>query len=289
MEPSLRRFLPLLAAALLFACCGARVLAFGPEAGDAASDVAFDKGEVAVTERVGNGLPLDLKFVDQTGHPVRLGQYFKAGRPVVLQLGYYGCPMLCELVSQGTVNALKAVSLAPGKDYEFVFVSIDPSETPALAAAKADSYLQAYGRGDAAGWHFLTGTQESIAPLAQAVGFHYKWIGEAGRFAHPAVIMMCTPDGRVSRYLYGVKFDPKDVRNALVEASLAHGGKAVSEPDLICFRYDGRQGKYATAALDIMRTGGVLIMIVLSVWLIRTFRREALERARRPGGPDADA
>jgi len=267
--------LPLL---LLSTSQGSDFLAFGND--DPAKPIPAGAKEVSVTEHLGASLPLDLPFTDESGKTVRLRQYFENGkRPIVLQLGYYGCPMLCGLISQGTVSALKAVDLVPGKDYEFVFVSIDPSEKPTLAEAKKVSYLQEYGRAGVEGWHFLTGAQASIAPLAQAVGFNYKWVQSAGQFAHPAVIMICMPDGRLSRYLYGVRFDPETTRLSLVEASNGKIGTSVDQFLLTCFQYDGRQGKYALAAIGIMRAGGVLTMVIVAVVLIRMFRREARQRA----------
>lgn len=242
--------------------------------------VAPDLKEITVIEHAGSALPLGLKFTDETGQQVTLGQYFSGKRPVILQLGYFGCPMLCGYISQGTITAFKAVSLVPGKDYDFVFVSIDPSEDAQLAAAKKQAYLMEYGGDNASGWHFLTGKQESIAPLAEAVGFKYRWIQSAGQFAHPAVIMMCTPDGKLSRYLYGVKFDPQTVRLSLVEASQGKIGSAIDKLYLTCFQYDGHQGKYAFAAMSIMRGGGVLMIIIVGAFIVRLLRREMKQAAQ---------
>jgi protein SCO1/2 len=254
-------------------------MAFGPEMPDAPL-APPDLKDVKVVEHPGAALPLNLKFVDENGATVTLGQYFTGKRPVVLQLGYYGCPMLCGLISQGTVTAFKAVSLEPDKDYDFIFVSIDPSEKPDLAFHKKQAYMMEFGREGGAGWHFLTGTQDSIAPLAEAVGFKYRWVQSAGQFAHPAVVMMCTPDGKVSRYLYGVHFDPQTVRLSLVEASNGKIGNVVDRAFLTCFQYDGHQGKYALAAVGIMRGGGVLMMIVIGFFIIRAVRKEMKNQAK---------
>jgi protein SCO1/2 len=246
-----------------------------------------DAKNVTVKEHLNAKLPLDLSFVDEAGKPVQLKQYFdNAKRPVVLQLGYYKCPMLCTLVAQGFVNSVKDMPLNAGSDYEVVFVSIDPSETPELAAAKKQSYLQAYKRpGAAQGWHLLTGKKEQIEKLAQAVGFGYKWIEYAGQYSHPACIVLCTPDGHVSRYLYGVKFEPKTVRLSLVEASNGKIGSTVDQFILTCFQYDGHQGKYALAAIGIMRVGGALTVLILAGVLIVLFRREA--RRNREAGRES--
>jgi protein SCO1/2 len=235
--------------------------------------------DVVVTEHVGAQLPLDLTFTDEAGQQVPLRHYFTGNKPVILQLGYYGCPMLCGLMSQGMVEAVKNVSFKAGTDYELVFVSIDPKETPELANLKKQSFVSAYDRGDAAGWHFLTGKQDNIAALAKADGFAYKWVATMGRFAHPASFTICMPDGRISRYIYGVRFEPLTVRESLVEASQGKIGTVLDQAYLTCYAYDGKQGKYAMAAVGLMRAGGVLIMIIVATALVRIFRREAKLRA----------
>lgn len=235
--------------------------------------------DVKVIEHTGAKLPLDLHFVDDTGKPVVLGQYFNGKKPVILQLGYYGCPMLCEYISQGLAESVKSISFTAGKDYELVFVSIDPKETPELAAQKKAAFLASYQRDAATGWHFLTGRQEEIEKLADADGFKYKWVESAGQFAHPPAVTLAMPDGRISRYLYGVRFDPITLRESLVEASNGKIGNALDQGFLTCFRYDGHQGKYALAAIGLMRIGGVLIMIVVATVLIRMLRREMKQRA----------
>lgn len=277
------RTLTLLAAlvATLALCPHAR--AFGPDQ-QAAPVAAADLSGVNVTEHLGAVLPKDLKFVDENGKSVRLGDYFTGKRPVVLQLGYYQCPMLCSLISQGTVNAFKAVSLQPNKDYDLVFVSIDPAETPQLAAQKKQAYAQELGKGGLEGWHFLTGQQPEIEALAKTVGFNYRWIQSAGQFSHPAVIMMCMPDGKVSRYLYGVRFDPTTVRESLVEASNGKIGNSFDQLYLTCFQYDGHQGKYAVAAIGIMRTGGVLVILIVATVLIRMLRKELKQKRLEEAG-----
>ena len=245
--------------------------------------------DITVDEHTGAQLPADLMFTDENAQTVRLGDYFKGDKPVVLQLGYYGCPMLCNLVSRGIAESLKEVKLNTGSDYDVLFVSIDPSEGPKLAFDKKQSFLREYGRDGGAGWHLLTGKEPQIRQLAQAVGFNYRWIDSAGQFAHPAVIMIVMPDGKVSRYLYGVRFAPQTVKLSLVEASAGRIGSAVDQLYLTCFQYDGRQGKYALAAIGIMRTGGVLTMIIVAAVLIRMFRKEAKRRALEDDGAQPPA
>lgn len=247
---------------------------------DGASTEAVTK-DVTVSEHPGAKLPLDLSFVDESGKPVTLGQYFHDKRPVVLQLGYYDCPMLCSYISQGLAASVKSISFTAGKDYELVFVSIDPKETPQLAAEKKASFLKDYARDAADGWHFLTGKQEQIQALAKADGFNYKWVESAGQYAHPAALTLCSPDGRISRYLYGVRFNPTTLRESLVEASNGQIGNTIDQVFLTCFRYDGHQGKYAWAAVGLMRIGGVLIMIVVGTVLTRMFLKERKQKERK--------
>jgi protein SCO1 len=249
--------------------------AAGPTGPDPGGQVTKD---ITVTEHTGDQLPLDLPFTDENGKGVRLRQYFTGKKPVIIQLGYYACPMLCDLISRGLVDSVKQVSLVAGKDYELVFVSIDPAETPELAKQKKENYLKEFGRDSDPGWHFLTGKQEPIAALAKADGFQYKWVAAAGRFAHPASLTLCMPDGRISRYLYGVRFDSLTLRESLVEASGGKVGTALDRAYLTCFQFDGKQGKYAFVAISSMRAGGVLIMIIIGFVLVRMFRREAKQR-----------
>jgi len=218
---------------------------------------------VKVVEHLSAQIPLDLNFIDESGNAVQLKQFFNGKKPVVLQMGYFGCPMLCSLVSQGLVTSLKDMKLNAGTDYDVVYVSIDPSEGPGMANAKKAAYMQAYGHGSAsaAGWHLLTGKQPEIQKLADAVGFQYKWIESAGQFSHPACLMICTPDGRLSRYLYGVKFDPQTVRLSLVEASNGKIGTTVDAFVLTCFQYDGTTGRYALVAINLMKLGGVVAIL----------------------------
>ncbi len=238
---------------------------------------------VAIDEHLNSKLPLDLTFTDDWGNRVQLQKYFTGRKPVILQLGYYGCPMLCDLVSQGTVSSLRNVDLEPGKDYEIVFLSIDPAESREMAAKKKQNYLRAYGRGTGDGWHFLTGQKEPIKQLTQAAGFNYKWVASAQQFSHPAAIILCTPEGKVSRYLYGVQFKSDTLRLSLVEASEGKIGTTVDHFLLTCFQYDGKQGKYAASAMGMMRIGGVLTVIIVAFVLYRLFRREARMRAQGLG------
>lgn len=228
---------------------------------------------IGVTEHLGSKLPLDLTFTDDHGQTVQLGKYFTGKKPVILQLGYYGCPMLCSLVSQGTVDSLRKLTLTAGKDFEIVFVSIDPKEKYDLGADKKDTYVQDYHRqGSREGFHFLVGSEPQIKQLAEAVGFQYKWVESVQQYSHPAVVMIATPEGKLSRYLYGVRFDNQTMRLSLVEASDGKVGSTLDQIILTCFHYDGTQGKYAMTAVNMMRVGGALTVLVLATVLVRAFR-----------------
>ncbi|MCA1633177.1 MAG: SCO family protein [Acidobacteria bacterium] len=184
--------------------------------------------QVDIRQRLNEQIPLDLRFRDEAGREVRLAEYFKRDRPVVLSLVYYECPMLCNQVLNGLVGTLEAVSFTPGQEFEVVTVSFDPREGPELAARKKDTYIKRYRRNGAEnGWHFLTGDRESIDRLAQSVGFGYVWDERSQQFAHASAIMVATPEGRLSHYFYGIEYSPKELRLALVEASAGRIGSPV--------------------------------------------------------------
>ncbi|MDM7914193.1 MAG: SCO family protein [Candidatus Eisenbacteria bacterium] len=239
---------------------------------------------VGITEHLNDPVPLDLRFRDEEGRDVALRDYFHQGRPVVLALVYYECPMLCTLVLNGMVEALKEVPMTPGKEYEIVAVSFNPTETPELAEMKKETYLDQYeleGWGNA--FHFLVGDAGPIHSLTQAVGFGYRWNDETQQFAHQAAIYVLTPDGRISRYLYGVLFDPKTVRLSILEAGEGRIGNTVDQAILYCFHYDPKSGRYVPAAMNLMRLGGVLTMLglggTISVLWLRGRRRHAADES----------
>ncbi len=230
--------------------------------------------EVGFDQRLGQPLPLDATFRDESGRAVRLGDYFQ-GRPVVLTLNYYECPMLCTVVLNGLAGALDTLAFDPGREFEVVTVSFDPKEGPALAAAKKKAYLQRYHRpGAAQGWHFLTGDEASIRRLSEATGFRYAWDAETRQWAHAAGIMVATPDGRLSHYLYGVEYAPKDLRLALVEASGNRIGNAVDQVLLFCYHYDPATGKYGPVVMGMVRGAGVLTLVALVSFIFAMWRRE---------------
>ena len=231
--------------------------------------------DVSIDQKIGQQLPLDLMFKDETGRDVRLGEYF-GSKPVVLALAYYECPMLCTQVLNGMTGALKTLSFDAGKDFDVVVVSIDPRDGYHMAAAKKTTYLEHYGRpATAGGWHFLTGKDESIKPLAAAIGFHYAYDTNLKQFAHGAAIYVATPKGVISRYLLGIDFAPRDLRLALVEASNNQLGTVGDRVLLLCYHYDPSIGKYSGAVLNSIRAGFMLTVGAFLTFVFVSLRRES--------------
>ncbi|MFV2072250.1 MAG: SCO family protein [Thermoanaerobaculales bacterium] len=241
--------------------------------------------EVGVTEHLDAKLPLDVEFVDESGKVVKLGDFFDGERPVILTLNYYRCPMLCGLMLNGVVDGLEQMEWTAGQEFELVTVSINPLETPALAAEKKQNYLKRYGRPSAAtGWHFLTGREPEINRLAETVGFSYAYDPVRKEYAHAAVIFVCTPDGRVARYLYGIEYPPKRLKLALLEASEGKIGTTLDQLILYCYHYDPSNRRYSPVAMNIMRLGAGTAALVLALglglfWLREWRRRKRAERA----------
>jgi protein SCO1/2 len=237
--------------------------------------------DVGIDQKLNAQLPLDAVFRDEEGREVRLGAYF-GDKPVIVNLVYFECPMLCTLVLNGLASALDVLQFDVGKEFEIVTISFDPREGPALAAAKKRTYLQRYRRpGAEAGWHFLTGTQASIERLAKAVGFRYAFDPERQQYAHAAGIVVATPQGRVARYFYGVEYAPRDLRLGLVEAAESKIGSPVDQFLLFCYHYDPRTGRYGAAIMNIVRLGGALTLLVLGGFIALMLYRDA-RRNRRP-------
>lgn len=231
-------------------------------------------------QRLGDDLPLDARFTDSTGAEVRLGDYF-GQRPVIVALVYYECPMLCNLVLNGTVTSLRAVDFDAGSEFDVVVVSFDARETASLAAAKKDNYVTSYGREDAgSGWHFLTGDAANIERLTEAVGFRYAYDEDRDEFAHSAGLVVATPEGTISRYFYGIEFPPRDLRLGLVEAADSRIGTLVDQVLLFCFHYDPATGRYSVATLNAVRVGGVLTVAALVTFMLTALRRERLEASQ---------
>ena len=229
---------------------------------------------VGIEQHLDAQLPLELKFRDELGREVKLGDYF-GKKPVVLSMVYYECPMLCGEVLNGEASVFSALKLDIGKDFDVLTVSFDPTETPDLARGKKRTYVERYGRNGAEqGWHFLTGPQESIAALTDAVGFKYAWDDQTKQFAHAAAIMVVTPQGKIAQYFYGVEYSPKDVRFGLVQASQGKAGNLVDQVLLYCYHYDPRTGKYGAVVSRVLQIAGAVTIAILGGFLIIMFRLE---------------
>jgi len=235
-----------------------------------------------VREHLNDPLPLDLTFTDDSGKQVRLGDYFESGKPVILSLNYSNCPMLCRLQLNGMVEALQEMKWTAGDEFQVVSVSIDPLEPAARARQTKEKYLGLYDRpGSGNGWHFLVGPEQSIDTLAAATGFEYRYLPDRKEYVHPAVFMVCTPDGRISRYLYGVAFDPQTIRLSLVEASEGKVGSTLDKFLLFCFHYDETAGRYGPMAMNQMKLGGGITVALLLIGLIPYWIRSRTPKAVR--------
>ena len=230
--------------------------------------------EIGFDQYIDQRVPLDTTFRDESGATVRLGDYF-GRKPVVLVFAYYDCPMLCTQVINGLSSALGVMSLNPGRDFEIVTVSFNPRDTPASAAAKKANYLERYRRpGAAAGWHFLTGDQANIDRLTKAAGFRYAWDAETGQYAHPSGVIVLTPDGRLSKYLFGIEYGPRDLRLGIVEASAGKVGTPVDSLLLYCYHYDPMTGRYGFAIMRAIRMAGAATVLVIGAFIVVMVRRE---------------
>lgn len=253
----------------------------GPKPGEqpvTATDRPEALREVGFDQRLDAQVPPDIRLRDESGREVRLGDYF-GDKPVLLSLAYYSCPMLCGLHLQGLASSLKPLQLSAGKDFTILTVSFDPRDTSERAAAKKKDSLERYGRmGAEGGWHFLTGDADQIAALTRAVGFRYQYDEKRGEFAHPAGVVVLTPDGHVSRYLFGIEYSPRDLRLGLVESAQGKIGTLVDQVLLFCFHYDPAMGRYSAIALNSVRVGGVLTILGLVAFIGGALRRESVRR-----------
>jgi protein SCO1/2 len=230
--------------------------------------------QVGFEQRLNEQVPLDLAFRDESGHMVRLGDYFGT-KPVILDLAYFDCPMLCPFVLDGLVSSLRALPFNVGDQFNVLTVSFNPRDTVALAVAKKATYVAHYSRpGAAEGWHFLTAEPEAIQRLTQAVGFKYAYDAARDQYAHAAGIIVLTPQGKIARYLYGIEFPPRDLRLSLLEASANRIGSPVDQLLLFCYHYDPVTGKYGLAILKIMQLTGLATVLALGAFVGAMFRRE---------------
>ena len=271
-------------AALLLATCTLHAQTIPGNVGPTAATMPAALQNVGFEPPLNGQMPLDLAFRDETGRNVQLREYF-GQKPVVLAFVYYGCPMLCDQVEQGVVGVLRMLSFNPGRDYEVVFVSFDSRETPQMAAEKKKKALARFRRPETdSGWHFLTGSQESIDAATKAANFRFSFDAKSGLFAHASGVMVLTSDGRISRYFYGVEYPGRDMRLGLVDASSGRIGTPIDHVLLYCYHYDPSSARYSASILKIIRLGGVLTILCIIGAILIFRRRETVAAAnlRRP-------
>jgi len=253
---------------------------FAQDVGDAARPAALSG--VTIEQRLNTQLPLDTEFHDEYGQPVRLARYF-GKRPVILALVYYECPMLCTQILNGVVRTAKAMTLTPGQDYDVLVISFDAKETPAQALAKKTTYMKDYGHPETAGgWHFLTGDTFAIDRVTNAVGFRYQRDPEIAAFAHASAVYVLTPEGRLSKYFYGISYSPTDMRFGLVEASHNKTGSAVDQLLLFCYHFDPHTAKYTGLVVSMVRAAAAATVLLLGGFVFMMLRREKRQKHARP-------
>jgi protein SCO1/2 len=261
---------------------GAPIPGYSRAPGTPASVMPAPLTEVGFDQRLNERLPLDVELVDEEGRTRPLGAYFGA-RPVVLAFVYYDCPMLCTQVLSAMTSALRVLSLEPGKDFDVVAVSFDPRETPHHARTTKTVFVERYGRSSAGkGWHFLTGSEVSIARLTSAAGFRYVWDDDTKQFAHPSGLVVLTPDGRLARYLFGLEYGPRDLRLSLVEAAEGRVGSPIDTVLLYCYQYDPAKGRYGLVVMGTLRVAGVVTVLALGAFVTVMLRRERRKRSLAP-------
>jgi len=281
--------------ALLLAACALDAQTIPSNVGASAATMPTALQNVGFEPPLNGQMPLDLPFRDETGRSVQLRDYFAQQKPVVLAFVYYGCPMLCDQVEQGVVGALRMLSFNPGRDYDVVFVSFDSRETPDMAAEKKKKALAHFRRPETdSGWHFLTGSKESVDAATRAANFRFSFDARNNLFAHASGVMILTPDGRISRYFYGVEFPGHDMRFGLVDASAGKIGTPIDHVLLFCYHYDPTAATYSASILKIIRLGGLLTILSIVGGILISRRRESLAAARNlrhplPGGLERGA
>ncbi|PYT53807.1 MAG: SCO family protein [Acidobacteria bacterium] len=266
-------------AALLLATCTLHAQTIPGNVGSTAATMPAALQNVGFEPPLNGQMSLDLAFRDETGRNVQLREYF-VQKPVILAFVYYGCPMLCDQVEQGVVGVLRMLSFNPGRDYEVVFVSFDSRETPQMAAEKKKKALARFRRPETdSGWHFLTGSQESIDAATKAANFRFSFDAKSSLFAHASGVMVLTSDGRISRYFYGVEYPGRDMRLGLVDASAGRIGTPIDHVLLYCYHYDPSSARYSASILKIIRLGGVLTILFIVGGILIFRRRETVAAA----------
>lgn len=274
---------PVLCLALVAGAADARAQAYRDEAAGMPNTPAPELTGVGLVEHLGGQLPADAAFRDAEGKPVRLGDYFDGKRPTLFVFAYHTCPMLCSLVLDATVRTLNEIEWTVGREFDVVSVSIDPNDTPETATRKRAQVVGNYKRanGSTAGWHFLVGDEANIRKVTDAVGFEYRYDARQKQYAHPAAIYLLTPEGKMARYLYGIQYDPKDVRLGLLEATEGRSVTTTERILLYCYHYDPQGKHYSIVALNVMRLGGVVTLAVFGTFLAIMWARERVRRKNR--------
>jgi protein SCO1/2 len=282
--PSLRRSIAL--ALLLMGTIAAAALAEKNSAPLEPPQAAFLK-KVDFNQRLNSQVPVNLAFTSDRGEKVTLSESMN-GRPTIFVLAYYRCPMLCNQVLNGVARCVQGIDFEPGKDIEIVVVSFDPTDTVELGAQKKKAVVHAFDHeANGEGWHFLVGDEKSVAVAAESVGFQYQYDKSTNQFAHASGIVVLTPQGRVSKYFYGIDYPTRDVRLGLVEASAGNIGSAVDELLLYCFHYDPLTGRYGLAIMRVIRTGGVMTVAAILGFIGYSLRRERKMRPDSTPMPEA--
>lgn len=285
-RPSLRRPICGAAAMLLWLLVAAPQAARGQIVPEPPKYTTQDRPDilkkVGIDQKLGAQVDPNLEFVDSTGQPVRLGQYLDGDKPVVFAFVYYECPMLCTLILNGMVKAFNVMSLSVGEDFEVVNVSMDHKETPDLAASKKEAYLGKYNKPRGRdGWHFLTGSREHVEALAEQVGFRFRYDEGRDEYAHGSALMVLTPDGKVSKYHYGVEYSPRDLRLSLVDASAGQIGNAVDKLVLFCYQYDPTTGEYGVVIMNVLRLTGAATVLALGLFILVNYLRDRRKQRNR--------
>ena len=251
----------------------------------ASEKIPFELQGIGIDEKTGEKIDLGLNFTDENGQPVKLKGYFNVGVPVIIALVYYGCPNLCSLVLNSTIDSLREINLRPGRDYKVVAISFDPRETSKLASAKKASYMdylmksmkeKAPSAAETQNWHFLTGSAKSTQAITQQMGFHYRWDTEILQFAHASAIYVLTPEGQISRMFYGIMYPPRDLKLALLEAGKGKIGSVMDQLLLFCFHYDASAKRYVVMAQKIMMIGGAVTLAILIVFMALFWKKEII-------------
>jgi protein SCO1/2 len=286
------RLLPLLAAAALAllvsaSAVDARAQQWRESSDGMANTPAPELEGVGIVEHLKGQLPADAAFRDAEGKPVHLGDYFDHKRPTLLVFAYHTCPMLCSLVLDATVRSLNEVQWTVGREFDVVSISIDPKDTPETATRKRGQVVNSYvrARGDTTGWHFLVGDEPNIAKVTEAVGFEYRYDARQKQYAHPAAVYLLTPDGKMARYLYGIQYDPKDIRLGLLEATEGRSVTTTERILLYCYHYDPQGKHYSIVAMNVMRLGGAVTLVVFGSFLGIMWLRE--RRKKKSAAPSA--